>query len=281
MIVLLRRPGSAWLDRVASATRSEVHVLDLDAPMHARALTISPERVLWQGFDLTRARTVVLECPWFAWPQANVSVLAAKERLGGEREARALALSALHVASRHARVVQPLRAGFYATSPLAALDACAAHEVRVRPWTAVASRPTSHDGIWLDWVGRDAWTDPCTPAVGEPAWQPRPFDGPVTSVLAIGDSVVGARRFEDARAWSERRSAEVCARVDHAARELAFRARRALDVEWLQVDLLESADGAEVLSVDVGPDLAAWDDDLNGAAATTLAQLLTREIAPR
>lgn len=256
-------------------------MLELDAPMRAGALTISPEGVLWQGFDLTRARTVVLECPWFAWPQANVTVSAAKERLGGEREARALALSALHVAARHARVVQPLRAAFYATSPLAALGVCAASGVRVRPWSAVAARPASSDGIWLDWVGHDAWTDPCPPAVGEPAWQPRPFDGPVTSVLAIGDSIVGARRFENARAWSERRSASVCSHVEHAVTELASHARRALDVEWLQVDLLASADGAEVLSVDVGPDLAAWDDDLNGAAATTLSHLLTREIPPR
>jgi hypothetical protein len=283
MIALLRAPGSRWMEQVAADTKREVRVLELDAALAGHAVTVTPKSALWQGAELTRMHAVVVERPWFAWPQATLAAApsASTARRASEREARALSLSALHVAAQHARVMQPLGAAALATAPLTALDLCAAAGLDVRPWRMTAARPASPAAAWLDLVGADAWTAPRTPAVGEPAWSPEPFDGAVLSLLVVGDELVGARRYADAQAWQDARSDGLATQARENTRETAQLARRALGVDWLQVELLESAERAQVLAAYVGPDLAAWDRDLRGAVASAFSKLLSKEAVHR
>jgi hypothetical protein len=279
------------MEQVAADSKREVRVLELDAALAGHAVTVTPKSALWQGAELTRMHTVVLERPWFAWPQATLAAAPSASsaraptetpaRRASEREARALSLSALHVAAQHARVMQPLGAAALAAAPLTALDLCAAAGLDVRPWRMAAARPASPAAAWLDLVGADAWTAPRTPAVGEPAWSPEPFDGAVLSLLVVGDEVVGARRYADAQAWQDARSDDLATKTSANTQEIAQLARRALGVDWLQVELLESAERAQVLAACVGPDLAAWERDLRGAVASAFTKLLSKEAVHR
>jgi hypothetical protein len=285
MIALLRSPGSHWMEQVASDAKGAVRLLELDAALTGGELTVTPSSALWQGVELTQMDAVIAERPWFAWPQATLASSTSAARRAAEREARALSLSALHVAAEHTRVMQPLEAAALAAAPLTALDVCAAAGLDVRAWRLVAARPTSPAAPWFDVVGADAWTAPRTPAVGEPAWHPEPFDGGVCALLVVGDELVGARSYADAEAWQTARGDDPTPAISAKAREIAHSARRALGVDWLQVDLLDAPNGAQLLAAHVGPDLAAWDRDLRGSVARAfsdlLTQLPTKEAAPR
>ncbi len=276
MIALLRSPGSHWMEQVASDAKGAVCLLELDAALTGGGLVITPNSALWQGVELTQMEAVISERPWFAWPQATLASSTSAERRIAEREARALSLSALHVAAERTRVMQPLGAAALAVAPLTALDVCAAAGLDVRAWRLVAARPSSPAAPWFDLVGADAWTAPRTPEVGQPAWHPEPFDGAVSSLLVVGDEFVGARGYADADAWQAARAADGAPEISPNARKIAQIARRALGVDWLQIDLLDAPSGAQVLAAHVGPDLAAWDRDLRGSVARAFAALLAK-----
>jgi hypothetical protein len=269
------------LESIAQNAAGEAHFLDLDAALRGGEVVVEPARVLWQGVDLTRADAVLVERPVFAWPQPTI--VKGSSPLASEREARALTLSALYAAAETTAVVQRPHSAHLAVAPLSALDACARAGLAVRAWKSVDALDDSSDArVWLDPAGADLWYEPQSPTRGEPAWSPEPFDGAVLSLLVVGRQVAAARRFADAHAWRERDALPSAQPVaSPAARELALRATLALELSWLQVDLLEVDGGAQLLSVAAGPDLSAWDRDSNGAIAAALGSLLDDEVRSR
>lgn len=285
----------AWLTRsttgsLASALAGtpDLRTLDLDAPLSGGEVTIDPRRVTWQGVDLCEAEAVVVERPGFAWPQARVRASTDTTNPPGaasERDGRALALCALYVAAERTRVLDHPSCAHYAAAPLLALDRCAAAGLAIHPWRMVALRPSdprtpeprpSEEGrIWLDLAGSDAWSAPGEPAPGEPGWSPEPFDGPVLSLLTVGGAVAGAKRYASAQAWSTGVEFDV-ASAGELDLALALGAASALEVSWLQADLVLDGTRPSLLSLAVGPALERWDHDLDGAVAAAFRAWLRR-----
>lgn len=270
-IVLLELTGSPFGPALGAALARRgalVRRVALDAPLAGRPVTIAPGRIAWDGADLLAARALFVETPLFPWPQAP---LAAREfpslSPAAEREARALALSALLAAAARVRCVNPPAARHLAAAPALALDLLGAAGVPVAPWR-IAPAPADEDAPdgWIvgDVAGRVRWHEPGRPAPGEPALLARP-DGPLAELLVCGAGVVAARR--------EGEPIEPSA-VPAAVGALACRAARELELPVAEVVVACAPDGPCVLRLEAGPDLAAWDAASGGRVAEVLAGVL-------
>lgn len=273
-IALVGGKGSRLLAGIAASLRSECVEIDLSSALRGGELSLDEGRLVWDGFDLFQARAVFLERPPFAWPQAGLAGQSLSAR--AEREARALTVSALHALADAVRVVDAPAVAHLAVAPLAALGACAEAGLAVRPWGLALNGERSDTALRLDPAGCDPWLAPRALEAAEAAWSPEPFDGPVLSLLAVGEEVVGARRYGSAESWERGSSAGLLPRseLEEADCAAALAAARALQLSWLQVDLRAGVAGPEILRVQPGLELEAWDRDCEGAAASALAALL-------
>ena len=138
MWLFLRSPGSNWCDTLAELCRrqgGDVRMLDLPRALSAAPreseIALDDEALTWGGVDLRAAQLLLVERPLYSWPQTAGRDEA---RAQAEREARALALSALHVAGQRVPLVNALHAGHWAAHPAAALDELQERGIEVHPW---------------------------------------------------------------------------------------------------------------------------------------------------
>jgi hypothetical protein len=294
-LALLTLPGSALGDALRpriEARGMECRVLDMDAPLTGKPVTIRPRRVTWEGFELLLAGALLIEKPVFPWPQPmHIETLppdgdGQARALTAEREARALIVSAIRVAAESLPVVNPPDACHFAAAPATALDRAAAAGVPVARWrlqpavSLAAGTGTGHseggnpDGpavLTLDPVGNDRWHAPSPPKSGEPALVVDVPPGPVTTVLVVGDRVAAAVRHEDARAWAWRglTAGQPLASIDPPAAETGVQAARACALHLAAVALGGSP--SAVIALDPAPDVSAWGRITEGRILDALA----------
>jgi hypothetical protein len=267
--------------------------LCLDAPLEGKPVTIRPGAVVWEGVDLLGAGALLLEAPVYSWPQplrlhdAPADPQARARHFTADREARALALSAIFAAAEIRPVVNPPGAGTLAASPAVALDRLEAEKAPVHPWR-LGPAPAGAGGpggpVVLDAAGRDRWHRPSRPPEGEPALILEPVEGEVLSLLVAGGRIAGGARFGDAAAWAHGEisaggAADAAGPVDAgavpaAAASLAAGAARRLGLHVAAVALAGAAAEPRILFVEAGPDLSRWDLRLGGRACDAIAALI-------
>ncbi len=253
----------------AAKTRGMTCVsLSLDAPLLNRPVTVGPGEVVWEGTDLLGVGAIVVEAPLFAWPQPQMPEVLAFEppvppsRISPEREARALATSALWIASEGRLVWNPPGAARLAASPAIALDRLDHAGLPVHSWRLEPLAGSIQAGcIVLDGAGRDRWHRPATPAPGEPALVLDPIRGEILELLVVGGELALAR---------DRRPEE----VPPEAAALAVRAAQSLDLAIAAVSITGAPGSPEVVMVEAGPALAEWDTCLGGRLAPLLLERL-------
>jgi hypothetical protein len=284
-VVFLAVPGSLFAERfeeAAAAARTSTAVLSLDAPLDGGGVTIGPGSVRWEGVELIEAGAIVIETPLFAWPQPRSYSSAPSETgalrrfVAADREARALAISALSIVAERRPVWNPPRAAFLAASAAIPLDRLEAAGFPVQPWRLEPARAGSASGLVIDSVGSERWHRPSRPQPGEPALVLRPVEGPVWSACLAGGETVGGGRQACAATWPVPRDLEPIAPsvFPENARALAERATRSLGLSLAAVTMVEDGGAWKILHVDVGPDLASWDDVLGGRLARDLVREL-------
>jgi hypothetical protein len=243
-------------------------VLSLDAPLRNRPVTIGPGEVVWEGTDLLGVGAIVVESPLFPWPQPQLPEVLSFEppvpgaRISPEREARALATSALWIASEGRLVWNPPGSACLAASPAIALDRLDHAGLPVHSWRLEPSAGQDQAGcVVVDCAGRDRWHRPAAPAPGEPALVLDPTEGEILDLLVVGGRLAGARghRSED---------------VPPEAADLAARAAQSLNLAIAAVSIAGPSGSPEVLMVEAGPGLAEWDTRLGGRLAPLLIERL-------
>lgn len=280
-VVLLGLPDSPLGPRLADLLTAQgwtTQLLDLDATLNGEPVTVRGDTVVWQGCPLHEAAAIWLEQPLFPWPQMLPAPCPLPDVENFERwrtyqrEARALAASALAVAGDHVPVINPLVSAHLAVTPTAVFDLLAAADLPVHPWRIGA--PPGPSDLVLDATGHERWH----PAAPLPDDAPRlvidSVDGPVTDMLIVDDAVVGARAWADGLTWAAASQAPVGADAGGDLMDLGRRVITVLGLEVTQVTCAGTMEGPVVLRANAAPRLAAWDDLLNGAVATALARRL-------
>lgn len=277
-IALLGRKESTWLAAVAVRCDGDWARLELESALHAGRTTVDGARVTWDGFALHEAEAVLVERAVFAWPQPGAARSGHSPR--AEREARALLLSALWTVAESVPVIPHPRHAHLCVAPALALELCARAGLPAHPWTIGPRRPGADDRVWLDVAGRDLRYEPREPELGEPAFTPEPFAGPVWTVLAIDQAVLGARRHADATAWCAGRTESLLSAVElpPAVEGLARRALAATGLPWLELALRPDGDAPALVHLTPDPDLGRWDQDLAGAASQAAVALLESKL---
>jgi len=284
IIALFAAPASGLSSRLAdllAGRDAPARILHLDAPLRGEPVTVRGDRVTWQGFPLDEAAVLWIERPVFPWPQMLPPPFPLPDVenfhrwRGYQREARALAASALAVAAERATAVNPPASAHLAVAPVTALDALAAGGFPVAPWRVGPARePAELHCCSLDPVGRDLWH----PAGRRPPDAMRlvfpDLAGPVIEMLVVGPDVVGHRRWIDAAAWPEGGPDTVGPAALAGPAGLAVRAASALALETARVVCTDADPGARLLLVDAAPDWEEWDVRLGGAPASFLARRL-------
>jgi hypothetical protein len=274
-VALLACPDSPLAAQLAARLAESgvpAWTLDLDAPLNGEPVTVRDAAVRWQGHDLLTAGALWCEWPVFPWPQPLLPPceLPDAENFARwrhyQREARALAVSALAIAAAAVPTLNPPAAAHLALGPTVALDRLAAAGLPVHPWRVTAA-PAEAGEVATDATGADRWHRPIAWPDGAPRLLHAPLAGPAIAVLLVGAEVVAAG------GWPAP-SAE-CADAAPAAVALARRAAEALALEIALVAV--AADGTAVLRVDAAPDLSKWDETAVAAAlARRLAALAAR-----
>lgn len=273
-IALLGRMDSVWLGAVAVRCGADCVRLDLESALRGGRTSVDGPRVEWDGFNLHQADAVLVEPSVFAWPQPGAGRAGLSPR--GEREARALLLSALWAAAETVPVIPHPRLALLSVTPVLALERCARTGIPVHPWT-IGSRPSHKDGrVWLDAVGRDLRYEPWEPEPGEPGFSPEPFAGPIWTLLAFDGAVLGARLHSDVDAWRVGAVAEVLPadRVPEPIVRLGNQTLELLELPWLELALRPGPEAPTLVHVHPGADLGAWDLCLGGAASRAATALL-------
>ncbi len=289
-------------------------VLSLDAPLEGRPVTIQPGEILWEGVDLLGSGAVLVETPVYCWPQPQrlealpMEPGARTKHLTADRETRSLALSALCIAAGKVPVINPPEAAYLAAAPGAALSRLASGGVPVQEWRlgpapdpdamkgvagpdgagsrsgtrpvgvadGLAPEAAGRGAIVLDAAGRDRFHRPTRPPAGEPALLLEPFEGPVLSLIVVGDRAVAARRYPSAAAWSENDPDGTLpeSRIPAFGSALALRAAGLLGLPVAAIAITGDGAALRLLHADAGPDLAAWDATSGGDLAGALAAYL-------
>lgn len=285
-VALLIVPGSSLGD--ALGPRIEVrgvacHVLDLDAPLVGKPVTIGPRRLTWEGFDLLSAGALLVEKPVFPWPQPTriESLSDTRDRqasfVAAEREARSLIVSAIRVAAVRLPVVNPPGACHLAAAPATALDMAERAGIPVTMWRLEPMRHAETAVIVLDSVGRDRWHAPTGPAEGDPAIVISAPAGPITTVLITGRQAAVTIRHESAQAWA---TGNLCDGRPETARdpvvvEMALRAAEACDLSLAEITV-GALPAPHIFFINPAPDLTAWGLRSGGQALEALADHLVR-----
>jgi hypothetical protein len=282
---VLQTPGSSVGDSLARRLEERgaaAALLDLDAPLRGEPVTVRPGSVVWQAVDLTAAAAVLVERPVFPWPQPQRLRELIRdgapdpELVGAEREARSLIAAAIPAVAEAGRVVNPPHATHLAASPAIALDGLESAGLAVHPWRLAPAPDDAAERLLLDAAGRDLWHEPGTPPPGEMAIEPDPFDGEILSILIAGGSPLGGLRHADGPAWlaGEQVAQLPPEEIPTAAAALAGDAVKRLGLDFAAVALILAAERPGLLWLDAGPDLAAWDEALEGRVAAGLADYL-------
>lgn len=256
-------------------------ILDLEAPLDGKPVTIRGRGCVWQGCDLAGQDAVWLERPLFPWPQALLPRRPVESPddfgrwLRFQREARALAVSAIAVAAGSTRVANPPAAAHLAVSPALALDDVAAAGLPVQAWHI----GPADDPAGIDAVGTDLWHRPGTLPAGASrlAWDG--YDAPGRDVLMVFGEPAGALDWPDAAAWRAGRREPATATVADppgAAVDLARRAVAALGLDIAAVSVTGD-DPVRILVIDAAPDLAAWNGRLTGRVGAALVRGLAEQ----
>ncbi len=305
-IILLRLPESPLAGRVAACLERAGRVArigSLDAPLEGEAVTVRAGCVSWQGHELLDAGAIWVESPLFPWPQSLPCPDARADRLAHERwvtrqrEARALAASALLCAAEARPVVNHPGSAHLAASPMIALDRLQDRGLPVLPWRlgrapagAGGDAATPPDAaIVLDAAGRDRWHAPARPPAGDEALILDGCEGPVETLLVVGRRVAARRTYAAAAAWSRGEPSGGSARrpmaevgggsaqsaEDELAAALAIDAASALGLDIAAVTL--QRDG--LIFCEAAPDLRAWDDWAPDRLAAAIADLLPARAA--
>ncbi len=283
-IVILAKQGSRFGPALAEAIASRgmrCDVRSIDAALDGAPVTIDDDGVRWEGIDLARARAVFLEAPLYCWPQPSTtvglspdpSIRAAQVRR--QREASALAISAVRIVATRTRVINRPEAGALAASRPVALAHLEAAGIPVHPWKLIAAPGAGASGTFvLDVIGAERWHSPAPPAPGEPCLSLEDLSGEVHGVLVIGGKVAGATRYPSPEAWAVRQAGEFAGpgMVPSVAAEPALAAAAGLDLEVAEVWLGgDTGVRPAVLTIEAGPVLEAWDQPLRGRVAAQLA----------
>lgn len=283
--VLLRTPGSPLGDSLGRHLEEHgLHaaLLDLDAPLRGEPVTVHPDRVLWQGTDLSAAAAILVERPVFPWPQPRCieglihDGVPDQDRAGAMREAWSLVASAIPAAACRGRVINPPAAAHLAASPAIALAGLGEAGLPVHPWRLAPAPDEPAGRLLLDAAGRDLAHEPGRPGPRDLAVEADPVRGDVLFVLTAGGVPLGGLRFADAAAWLERspEAALPPERIPAAAAELSARAIAALGLAFGGVSVIPAEGAFRLLWLDAGPDLADWDARLEGRVARGLADFL-------
>lgn len=267
VILLFENRGSDLGERLARRLGERARRLALDAAQRGEAIVVGDWGVRWQGCDLEGAALAWLETPAFAWPQPRLEGEAG--RGGASREARALALSALHALAARTPCVNPLGAGALAAAPLVALDRLAARGVEVAPWELAPRAEDDAAAPWRDPLGRVAGHEPRPPAPGRPAWRSL-TRGERWTCLVAGDALAGATRAGELRTARE-------VPADLAAQAVA--AARALELVQAEVEVVATDAGPRVAWLGAGPDLGDWDRRLEGGVERALVEWMDTRLA--
>ena len=285
-IVILALLGSEFSPRLAAAIESRgasSTLLSLDAPFQGKPVTVRPGEVLWEGVDLRCAGALFLEAPLYSWPQPQeirdlpADPAARTRRLAAEREARALALSAIFIAAETCPVVNPPEAASLAVAPGIALDRLASKNLPLNPWSLGPAPDQARAGgrVVIDAAGRDSCRRPSHPPAGEPALILDRIAGSVVTCLVVGGRIAGAHRHASGEASAEGCPGETLHgdEIASPAADMASRAAGSLGLHVAAVSM-EERGAPRIFFVEAGPDLACWDATLNRSLAPVLADHL-------
>ncbi|MEN8007976.1 MAG: hypothetical protein ABFS42_13235 [Candidatus Krumholzibacteriota bacterium] len=256
-------------------------MLDLDAPLQGEPVTVRGDEVIWQGFALHTAAVVWIEKPVFPWPQMLPppfplpDVENFNRWRNYQREAQALAVSALATASESATVVNPPWSAHLAVAPITVLDKLADGGIPVAPWrVGSVSTDNQEPVVAIDATGHDRRH----PAGALPPDAPRlvfpSLGGEVMDVLLIGREIAGCRRWSDPAAWTSSEPAQLDTSAPDQAADLASCVASTLALEIVQVSCVGGGEGPAVMTVDAAPDFNTWDTQLDGAPGSILAHRL-------
>lgn len=283
-VALLGIADSPLVDSLAGRLEkmgAAVWVLDLDAPLQGEPVTVRGDEVSWQGRPLQTAAVVWLEQPVFPWPQMlpPPCPLPDVENFNRwrtyQREAQALAVSALATVAEQVRFVNPPSSAHLAVAPVVILDRLTVAGLPVASWRVDSALDQDQGSpVVCDATGRDRWH----PAGVLPTSAPRitwpDLGGEVVELLVIGGGIAGSRRWPDAAAWSRSEPDPADNAAPDLVTDLARRAATTLTLEMVQVTCHHDGSAAEVMLVDAAPDITTWDAQLDGAPVSALAHRL-------
>jgi len=288
-IVILQERDSAFAARLARAIASggtDCLLRSLDAPFVGGAVRVDDEHLVWEGTNLREVGAIFLERPLFPWPQpASLGTLAVPREDRArvvDRQARSLAISALMTAASSRPVVNRPESGALAASRAIALAELEAANVPVCPWSVISAPAVTHESeaLFVDLIGRERWHRPSRPPAGDPCLSLGTAPGHVLALILVGGEPAGAVRYASAARWSMGEGGGPVAPegIPKEAASTAARAAAALKLEIAEISVINGPSGPQVLLVEPGPDLDAWDTIFAGGLAARIARRLV-EIA--
>jgi hypothetical protein len=277
-IVYLREVASSLGEAVGARLEAEAafSLLTLDVAQEGGALTVEPDRVVWEGVDLLQASVVVVEKPVFAWPQAPVAEPEAPEGPGDSvaarwRETSALLLSALHATALRVPVLPAPAVARLACSPFACLDRLARHAIPVHGYLLTSTQASS-GSVTRDVCGSDLAHRPGAPGDGDARILLDPGEGEILDVLAIGGRGVLAGRYPTIEAWAaDGDPAPLEGSLSPEVQALVHAVAVDLSLEFVRIAVAPEKE-LRVVWVDAGPDLGRLDRIHGGRVADLLAR---------
>jgi hypothetical protein len=283
-IVILGVPGSRLGPRLArrlEARGAAVAALSQDAVWRGAPVTVQRAAVEWNGVALDRAGAVLVERPIFPWPQPqrldDIVHDGAPDpgRAAAEREARALALSALRAAAERTAVLNRPDSVHVVASPATGLTRAAAAGLAVQPWTFGPAPDDAGGRVVLDSVGAEYWHAPSRPAPGEPAILVEPVGSSVWTLLVARRRILSGREHPNGGAWGGTADTGPAA-ADGWAGSMAPVASAAAAASGLDIAAvtLTTEEPHRVVWVDGAPDLEAWEGASEESVGDGLCDLL-------